>query len=469
MSRVAINHPGPANPHAPSADPVCLAPHGQPSEPGIADVSGSWRRSATEFHLDPESHEAPRILTSREVAERRESLDELVFSAQDELDRLYGVVGAAGYTLLFCDAAGIAVDHRGDDSDADRFRHWGTWLGGVWDEAIEGTNGIGTCINEERPVTVHRNQHYRKRHADLSCSGAPIFGADGRLMAVLDVSAIDPERSERAHALTGALTFTSARAIEERFFRECFRREWIVATAKPENCGSVMLLAIDPSQRIIGANRAARSEFLLDAGRLQAGSSLWSLFERDQALFRRQDYGDIATRLTIAGSTEIWPALVTPPDRGSDRRQNSRNLAFHTRPRSDALIHLPMPACGTRARGGLPPAVMRRVCDHIDAHLGDAIELVELATIAGLSIFHFARQFKHSVGMTPHHYHVSRRIARAKELLEKAQLSLSEIAFTVGFADQSHLSRHFRQIVGTSPGQFRRALRDTLPLVPGPT
>ena len=134
----------------------------------------------------------------------------------------------------------------------------GTWLGGVWAEEIEGTNGIGTCIAEERPVTVHRSQHFRSRHMNLSCSGAPIFGADGRLLAVLDVSAIDPGRSERAHALTGALTVTSARAIEERFFREHFRHHWVIAIASQRKDASGLLLAVDSDQRVVGANRVAR-------------------------------------------------------------------------------------------------------------------------------------------------------------------------------------------------------------------
>jgi AraC-like DNA-binding protein len=458
MSRIAVRRPVPGRLQTQHADRVYLVAHGQPAQPGVGEVSSSWQRSANQFNIDPESREAPRILTSREVGERREPLDELVFSAQDELDRLYSVVRDAGYTLLFCDTAGIAVEHRGDNSDADRFRYWGTWLGGVWDEAVEGTNGIGTCIREERPVTIHRSQHYRTRHIELSCSGAPVFGADGRLIAVLDVSAIDPELSERAHALTGALTIASARAIEERFFRERFRHEWILATATPEDRSATMLLACDNNQRIVGANRAARSTFLLDDGGLKAGVSLWSLFEREGALFRRHGAGDILTGLIIAGSNEAWPALVTPPDRASAAWQDSTNLTFHTRPRSDALLHLPAPSPGPQARGGLPSAALRRVHDYIDAHLSDSIELVELAAIAGLSIFHFARQFKHSAGVTPHHYLVSRRVERAKELLAGANLSLSEIAFASGFADQSHLTRHFRQIVGMTPGQFRRSL-----------
>jgi transcriptional regulator of acetoin/glycerol metabolism len=132
---------------------------------------------------------------------------------------------------------------------------------------------------------------------NLSCSGAPIFGVDGRLMALLDVSAIDLHRSERAHAPTGALTENSARAIEERFFRERFRHEWILAIASREERAPGTLLAVDGSQRIVGANRFARMSLLLDDRGLQAGVSLWTIFELDVDLFRGRDRTDISTRL----------------------------------------------------------------------------------------------------------------------------------------------------------------------------
>jgi transcriptional regulator of acetoin/glycerol metabolism len=116
------------------------------------EVITSWKRSANKHGVDPDSNEAPRILSAHELKEIREPLDQLVLSAQEEIDRLYKVVREAGYTLLFCDAAGVAIEHRGEEGDASRFKYWGTWLGGVWSEALEGTNGIGTCIAEERPV-----------------------------------------------------------------------------------------------------------------------------------------------------------------------------------------------------------------------------------------------------------------------------------------------------------------------------
>src|SRR4029077_1835403 len=133
------------------------------------------------------------------------------------------------------------------------------------------------------------------------------FGVDGRLIAVLDVSAIDPELSERAHALTGALTIRSGLAIEEGFFREQFRREWIVAVAPPEGGAPGMLLAIDGNQRIVGANRVARRSLLLDDGGLRAGVGLWTIFERDLDLFRRKDRADLGTRLLLAGSNDSRP------------------------------------------------------------------------------------------------------------------------------------------------------------------
>ena len=91
--------------------------------------------------------------------------------------------------------------------------------------------------------------------------------------------------------------------------------------------------------------------------------------------------------------------------------------------------------------------------------MSDSIDLAALAAIAGLSVYHFARAFKQSAGVTPHHYLIKRRIERAQEMLARTQLSLPEIALVTGFSDQSHLTRHFRQLLGTSPGQFRRSLR----------
>jgi transcriptional regulator of acetoin/glycerol metabolism/AraC-like DNA-binding protein len=436
------------------AEHVYSIAEGSSPAPGIAEVSESWRRSAKQFRVDPVSTEAPHILTTREINERREALAALVFSAQSELDHLYKMVRPAGYEVFFCDTDGVAIEHRGDESISSLFRYWGTWLGGVWSEHVEGTNGVGTCIVEQRPVTVHRSQHFRARHSDLSCSGAPVFDADGRLIAVLDVTAIDPALSEQAHALTGVLTVASARAIEERNFRERFRREWIVAVAVPDDEDPAILLAVDNSQRISGADRFARAMFSLDDNMLRTGLSLWNIFERDFVPFRRKETTDIATILVAAGSTETWVALVTPPEAISGTR-NLTTTALHTRPRPDFRNLVKHLEVIPRVRGGLPPAAMRRIREYVDTHLSEHIELPVLAGIAGLSVFHFAREFKRTAGITPHHYILRKRVELAEALLGGSDLSLSEIAIASGFSDQSHLTRRFRQMLGATPKEVR--------------
>ena len=437
------------------AEQVDLVAQGGTPAQRIDVVSSSWQRCLTQHGVNPIDDEAPRILTARELRDLRQPLEDLISSARDEIDRLYNWVREAGYTLLFCDRTGVVVEHRADDADASHFKHWGIWLGALWSEEAEGTNGIGTCTTEERPLTVHRSQHFRSRHIGLSCSGAPIFGVDGQLIAVLDVSTFDPELSERAHALTGPLTVTAARAMEERSFRERFRREWIVATSAHTTGVPTMLLAVDSDQRIVGANRAARISLLLDDCRLLTGVSLWSLFERDHALFRRKDATDIPARLMIAGSSENYPALITPPE---SSWQNKTNPSLHTRPRSDLLGAIGHFVPVRQGQGGLPPSAMRRVRDYVETHLSENIDLAALASIAGLSVFHFAREFKRSSGDTPHHYVVRKRVERAQDMLARSDLTLAEIAIAAGFTDQSHLSRHFRQMLGTTPRGFRQSL-----------
>ena len=106
-------------------------------------------------------------------------------------------------------------------------------------------------------------------------------------------------------------------------------------------------------------------------------------------------------------------------------------------------------------RGGLPPRVLRRVKEHIDARIDERISVEALAGIANLSVCYFVRAFKQSVGLTPHDYLIRRRVERTMELLSATDLSLSEIALAAGFADQSHCARRFRQHVGMSPRAYR--------------
>jgi AraC family transcriptional regulator len=125
------------------------------------------------------------------------------------------------------------------------------------------------------------------------------------------------------------------------------------------------------------------------------------------------------------------------------------------------IRHLLAPRQPVRGRdGALPRGRLRAVLEYIEEHLDASPSLEELAAVARLSVYHFARQFKAATGLPPHQYVILRRVERAQQLLQQDRdLSLAEIAACAGFSDQSHFSQHFKRLVGVTPGQFRTPAR----------
>lgn len=105
--------------------------------------------------------------------------------------------------------------------------------------------------------------------------------------------------------------------------------------------------------------------------------------------------------------------------------------------------------------GGLARWQARRAVAYIDANLESKLEVQGLAELASLSKSHFSRAFKRSLGLPPMAYVMLRRVERAKVLMTSTTRQLTEIALICGFADQSHLNRSFRRIIGVSPGRWR--------------
>jgi AraC family transcriptional regulator len=216
-----------------------------------------------------------------------------------------------------------------------------------------------------------------------------------------------------------------------------------------------MLIALDRDRRIIGADRVGRKA--LSYWGAQLHDDLRALFEPNDALLAPKYRGDVWTQVRPLAGGEPRTAIVTPPQMPSSLRLQGDGDDF-IRPRRDMLVTAPFMPLTAKAQGGLPPATLRRVREYVDSHLDETIDVGSLAAAAGLSTYHFARAFKRSEGTTPHDFVLKRRIAKARELLSRPNLPLSEIAVAAGFADQSHFTRRFHEVTGMSPGQFRKSL-----------
>lgn len=120
---------------------------------------------------------------------------------------------------------------------------------------------------------------------------------------------------------------------------------------------------------------------------------------------------------------------------------------------------------------GAPDALLvhlRRARDHVDRHYAEPLDLDLLADLAGLSRFHFLRQFKATYGVTPAAYLSRRRIERAQDLLRATNLTVTEVCHAVGFTSLGSFSSRFREVVGENPRDFqRRYSASGAPRIPG--
>ncbi|AJY48446.1 hypothetical protein TM49_22265 [Martelella endophytica] len=229
--------------------------------PAFSPVAASWWRSLVQHKLDPAgaTDTEDRRLGASELSERRERADPMLSIAGSRLDRLFRCVAQSACGVFLSDADGFVLDHRYRDADRESFQLWGLRKGRSWAEAVEGTNGIGTCLAEGRPLVIHRDEHFFNRNIAMSCIDAPIYGPDGDLIGALDVSSARSDQTASANHMIAALVQQTARQIEADCFRAAHPGHRILIADGGDRDDTVTsLIAVDGDDLVVAATRSAR-------------------------------------------------------------------------------------------------------------------------------------------------------------------------------------------------------------------
>lgn len=286
--------------------------------------AASWRRSALQHGLHPGENRAPRDVSTSTLKTRQTDHAARHVDASDTLDRLFTLVGRSGCGLFLTDQDGVGMTLRCTAADQIQFHDWGIREGAIWSEEAQGTNGVGTCLAENRPVVVHREDHFFVRNTGISCIAAPVYGADGALVGALNVTSAREDQTRAMNTMMTALVAQSAQEIESIAFHAAFRNTRIVVAAgRPRD---LSLLALDADDLVIGATRAARRQFGLGIGTRLAPRLAQELLKVGTAGvgFARAERTAVIQALTQTGSNVSQAARLLGIGRATMYRRMER-------------------------------------------------------------------------------------------------------------------------------------------------
>ena len=238
----------------------------------VADLSddgglmASWERCLSVHRLDPERIARPQVLSSVEIQDHREPMADLIALAQGEVQRLHTLLAEQDYVVMLNDAQGVALTFRSTASVLDACSAVGVLPGSVWSEQLQGTNGVGLCIQERRSLSVVMQDHFAASLDNVSCTVAPIFGAAGQMVGVLDATTLRP--SDRAtQAIVRHLVEAAARRIENLCFaRRNAAHAMLRLSRHSDFCDAATeaRVALDGSGRVVDATPLAQRLLMRD-------------------------------------------------------------------------------------------------------------------------------------------------------------------------------------------------------------
>jgi len=253
-------------------------PQREPHLPNTGNrITQSWVRCLNEYKLDPGTCTEPEVVSPAELRDRQERLADLQAVAKVEMANLYQQLAGSGYAIILTDRDGVLLNYFGDPAFTHAASKTGLMPGALWSERVQGTNGMGTCLYERRPLTVHQDEHYLSRNIGLSCAAAPIFDHEDELVGVLDASG----ESRLAQQHTLALVSMSVQMIENRVFLQRFRHEYILRFHnRPEFVGTLSegAIALSVTGKVLAATRCALFQLGLSSRSEIVGRDIAELF-----------------------------------------------------------------------------------------------------------------------------------------------------------------------------------------------
>jgi AraC-like DNA-binding protein len=358
---------------------------------------------------------------------------ELLQASHDVMAQATTALSGCRTMLVLADAAGVVLRTDGDDNALATADGVGLTRGSNWSEAARGTNGLGTSLYLADAVHVHGPEHYCRTHQSWTCSASVVRDpVDEAVLGALSVAGPSDAFDPHLFPLVLASAAGVRAALAER---EDLRRKRLLehALAMLSRRSTTGLMLFDRRGRLVTADARARSA-LSTLGAVDCVAPATRVLALDVCAGPEAAVAQMPFWLR-----HQWLEAVMA---GEDR--------IGTIVKFPAALQA-FPSSG----GGLPRYKLRRVMAYVDARIGGPISLDDLANVAGVSRFHFHRQFCKSVGVTPHEYVLRARIERAKGLLTASDLTVGEVSGAVGFADQSHFSNIFRKLTAMTPRSFR--------------
>jgi len=307
-------------------------------------------------------------------------------------------------------------------------------------------------------------------HEERTMSGSGILAVPSSLLRIVDIS--PPDIARRQLANWGRIQADNVRIIRRETFEDGFKaqRHLLIAYERAERH--------DGETLIEGLPKSTLREFNCRLSFVPAGHRFYG-WQTPRVLTRvTYIYIDLPDRLFDQGSGLACPAIrprlfffdQAVWDTAIKLKAEVGNSDPWSHEYADTLSLVLMhelfrlertaPATARPVRGGLPEWQQKRVVEFIEEHLAEQISLAALAELADLSLYHFARAFAQSFGAPPHRYHMARRMDRAKSLLQRPALSVTEIGARIGFRETSSFSKAFRNFTGLTPTEYRRNRED---------